>query len=91
MKTKKQVLTDFGKLQKRFADIRGFVQVDAYQAEADYWRVQLRITKFDAKNEIVWAEQVEWESYNTDDRNEAKVTQFVELIESKENGTDNDD
>ena len=86
MKTKKQVLTDFGKLQKRFADIRGFVNVEAYQSEDDYWRVKRRITKFNAKSEIVWAEQVEWESYNPDDMNEAKVTQFVELIESKENG-----
>jgi hypothetical protein len=86
MKTRKQVLTDFGKLQKRFADIRGFVCVEAYRSESDYWCVKMRITKFNAESEIEWAEQVEWESYNEDDYNEAKVTQFVELIESKENG-----
>lgn len=86
MKTRKQVLTDFGKLQKRFCGIRGFVKVETYQSDNDYWSVKMGITKFNAEREIVYAEDVEWESFSADATNEAKVAQFVELIESRENG-----
>lgn len=61
MKTKKQVIDDFVRLQKRYTDnIDGFVTVKAYTREgSNAWSVELMVTAFKG-NEIVWDERLSW-------------------------------
>ena len=90
MKTKKQVIDDFVRLQKRFSDTIGFVTVQAYQSDTNFWSVKLMVTAFDA-NDITWTERLEWNHftfYNGQDEiaNEKRVEEFIKTMEGRRNG-----
>lgn len=88
MKTKKQVLDEFARLQKKYADINGFVDLKTYKdGDSTYWSVTLTITAFE-RDEISWRETVDWTHYSRqreedDMRNEAQVEAFVKKMEGR--------
>lgn len=84
MKTKKQVIDDFVRLQKRYLDIDGFATVRAYNQEgSDYWVVDLTVTAFKG-NEIVWDERVSWTRWsNYSEMDEANNIANVEDFEKR--------
>lgn len=86
MKTQKQVLDLFAKLQKRFIGIRGFVDL-RYYTDGDYWDVSLKVTAFNG-GKLMWAAELTWSHgyYHTEAdeaENEAKIEKFIKLIENK--------
>ena len=87
MKTKKQVLDEFARLQKMYIDVLGFVHVKSYKGEDDYWTVEISVTAFKGR-EIVWKESVEWTHYSRQNevdeaRNAEDVEEFVKRMEER--------
>lgn len=87
MKTQKQVIDAFVRLQKKYMNIRGFVTVNAYRGEDDYWSVAITVVAFEGR-EIVWRESVEWTHYSNqreadDARNAEAVKEFIQRMESR--------
>lgn len=87
MKTKKQVLDAFVRLQKKYIDIKGFITVKAYKGEDDYWAVEISVTAFEGR-EIVWKESVEWTHYSSQNevdeaRNAEDVEEFVKRMKGR--------
>lgn len=88
MKTKKQVLDEFARLHKKYADIRGFATMEVYNNDSgDYWVVQLRMTHF-ADRLMDWVEKVEWSHFsnhrNADEaRNESAVAEFIKKMDER--------
>lgn len=88
MKTKKQVMDEFARLQKKYADIRGFAIMEVYNNDSgDGWVVQLRMTHF-TDRQIDWVEKVEWTHYsnhrNADEAlNESAVAEFIKKMEER--------
>lgn len=80
-------MDEFARLQKIYADFRGFADMNVYNGEGGYWSIQLRITHF-ANGRIDWVEEVEWihDSYhNKDDEawNEANVADFIKKMDER--------
>lgn len=88
MKTKKQVLDEFARLHKKYADIRGFAVLEVYNNSArDYWAVQLRCSHF-TNREIDWVERVEWEHFSSHNEaeeveREARVAEFIKKMDER--------
>lgn len=88
MKTKKQVMAEFARLQRKYEGIRGFVTVKAYTAdEAGVWDVEIIVSHFEGMD-IDWSERVNWMHYTVHNErfeaeNEAKLTEFIQRMEER--------
>lgn len=88
MKTKKQVMDEFFRLQKKYADIKGFADIEVYNnGEGTYWTVQLRLTHFTSRK-IDWVESVVWDHYSDQSEaneasNESAVAKFIKKMEER--------
>lgn len=87
MKTKKQVIDAFVRLQKKYIDIRGFATVKAYKGDDTYWSVEIVVTAFEG-NEIAWQERVQWTHYSNQNeaeeaRNATNVAEFEKRMEGR--------
>lgn len=89
MKTKKQVMAEFVRLQKRYADLTGFVAVQVYNQDegGDFWAVELTCTHF-GKVHIDWRESVQWMHYSHQDEAReaemaARVEEFIKRMEER--------
>ena len=90
MKTKKQVMAEFARLQRRYEGIRGFVTLKTYTAEEEgVWDVEITVSHFEGRD-IDWSERVNWMHYTVHNErfeaeNEAKVAEFVKRMEKRMN------
>lgn len=66
MKTIKQVLGEFARLQRKYVDINGFVDLKTFKdksGESKYWSVTLTVTVFKGE-EIEWREKLDWTHFS---------------------------
>ena len=90
MKTIKQVLGEFARLQRKYVDINGFVDLKTFKdksGESKYWSVTLTVTVFKGE-EIEWREKLDWTHYSAqtemdDQQNEALIEEFVKKMEER--------
>lgn len=86
MKTMKQVLAEFQRMQKQLI-CDGSVDVRVY-CNGKYWTVSVEKMTFTHKNEIETHDWVEWTHYSCQDEvdeqeNEAKLAAFKEKLNLK--------
>lgn len=88
MKTRKQVLAEFQRMQKQLCGkVRGFVVVQEYNGEDfAYWCIKMLVAKFNGQ-EIEEREEVEWTHYRQSEEqereNEAVLAEFKEKFNLK--------
>lgn len=90
MKTIKQVLGEFARLQRKYEDINGFVDLKTFKdksGESKYWSVTLTVTVFKGE-EIEWREKLDWTHFSgqtemDDQQNEALIEEFVKKMEER--------
>ena len=88
MKTRKQVLAEFQRMQKQLCEtIVGFVEVKSYNAPG-MWEIEIHVTEFEGK-EIVGTSKVAWDNYrdfhneDIEAKNEKLLAEFKEKFNLK--------
>lgn len=86
MKTMKQVLAEFQRMQKQLMG-EGIVEVNVY-CDGGYWAIKVQKVTFTNNHEIKTRDYVEWTHYSSQDEedeqnNEAKLAEFKEKFNLK--------
>ena len=88
MKTMKQVLAEFQRMQKQLCEtVKGFVDVKSYNTTG-MWEIEIHVTEFEGKD-IVGTSKVAWDNYKDihseviEAENEAKLAEFKEKFNLK--------
>ena len=89
MKTRKQVLAEFQRMQKQLYGKFGFgsFDVSAYDGGDGYWSVRILVSRWSEERDThdVW-EQVEWNHYSTqNERNEQNNEEILKAFKEKFN------
>ena len=93
MKTRKQVLAEFQRMQNQMWGTfgQGAIEVRAYDQGTGYWSVTILVSRLneETKKHDVW-ESIEWRNYGgtlhdeeTEQENEAKVNEFKKKFNLK--------
>lgn len=88
MKTRKQVLAEFQRMQKQLCEtVKGFVEVKSYEAPG-MWEIEIHVTEFEGKD-IVGTSKVAWDNYkdihheDIEAKNEKLLAEFKEKFNLK--------
>ncbi len=89
MKTMKQVLAEFQRMQKQLYGKfgHGSIDVSAYDSGDDYWNVRILVARWnsDLETHDVW-EKAEWNHYSTHtERNEQNNEEILKRFKEKFN------
>ena len=88
MKTMKQVLAEFQRMQNQLCEtVKGFVTVKSYNAPG-MWEIEICVTEFEG-HDIVGTSKAVWDNYkdihseDVEADNEAKLAEFKEKFNLK--------